>query len=114
MKHFRHIVFAVLMMYVAVPAWAYDFEVDGIYYYITNDSGPYEVGVSNNGGNSYSGHVCIPNQVYHDGINYAVTSICGNGGNASGIGGAFWNCTDFLSIELPNSIRDMIVRVLLL
>ena len=46
MKNVRHLVFAALVLLLAVPAWAYDFEVDGICYNITSNDAPYKVSVT--------------------------------------------------------------------
>ena len=60
---------------VILPASAYNFQVDGIYY----DINWAEVTVTNETGginsNSYSGEVVIPSSVIYEGREYSVTSI---------------------------------------
>lgn len=103
MKYIRLFLTAGLLL-VASSIWAHDFEVEGIFYQITSDIAPFEVGVTNNNGNgnSYSGHVVIPNHVYYNGIRYVVTSIIGDW-----VRGAFYNCTELVSVEIPNSITSI-------
>ncbi len=81
-----------------LPASAYDFQVDGIYYDINGE----EVTVTNETGgsnsNSYSGELVIPSSVTYEGKEYSVTSI-GNG--------AFDYCSGLTSIEIPNSVTSI-------
>ena len=99
MKLIRRFVFAALLL-IAMPAWAYDFEVDGIYYNITSNTIPYEVEVTRAGSNDgcYSGNVVIPQSVSYGGKTYSVTSI--------GVE-AFSRCTDLTSITIPNSVTSI-------
>ena len=82
---------------------AYDFEVEGICYNITNSSEPYTVEVtcqyeytSNNYADWTS--ISIPTTVTYNGITYAVTSI----GNE-----AFWCSSSLTSITIPQSITSI-------
>ena len=98
MKHLRHL-FTALSLLCATIATAHDFEVDGIYYDIT-DSTDKKVAVTYRGNyyddyNEYTGSVVIPESVEYDGITYNVTSI----GNY-----AFSSCTSLTSITVPNSV----------
>lgn len=96
MKYIKHLVVAALMLlFFAIPSWAYDFEVDGICYTIRSSSAPYEVRVSYNSNNPYPGNVVIPESVEYEGIVYAVTSIGP---------GAFGGCASLTSIDIPNSV----------
>lgn len=81
-------------------ASAYNFEVDGIYYEITNSSEPYTVSVTykNDNYNSYSGSVRIPNTVTYNGQVYAVTLIKG---------GAFQYCSGLSSVTISNNIPQI-------
>lgn len=87
---------------------AYDFEVDGIYYNIT-DAEAKTVGVTY-GDNKYSGDVVIPESVTYDGVCYSVTRIMMNysdGGGYSSGDGAFGDCSELLSVVIPNSVADI-------
>ncbi|MBO5747862.1 MAG: hypothetical protein J6R48_02360, partial [Muribaculaceae bacterium] len=61
-----------------LPSLAHDFEVDGIFYNITNDNA---VAITYKGdfffsySNEYAGEVVIPSSVDYNGITYSVTSI---------------------------------------
>ena len=103
---------------VGINAFAYDFEVDGIYYDITSST---EVTVTSNGKYPYSGNVVIPEQVTHDGNTYSVTSIGDNaftycsgltsvtiGDSVTTIGErAFYNCSDLTSVSIGNSVTSI-------
>lgn len=82
--------------------YAYDFEVDGVYYNITSSSNPRTVEVTyrNENYNCYSGEIEIPSTITHNGNTYTVTRI----GNK-----AFYsfNYHEITSIILPNSIIEI-------
>ena len=98
---FSRAIFAIAMMLcVAFPALAHDFEVDGIYYnYIDESSKTVEVTYKGSGYNSYTneytGSVIIPSSVFYSGTTYSVTSI----GDC-----AFRRCTGLTSVTIPNSV----------
>ena len=79
MKHFKHL-FTLLLLCIATVATAHDFEVDGIYYNIT-DATAKTVAVTYRGSsyssysNEYSGTVNIPATVNYNNATYSVTSI---------------------------------------
>jgi hypothetical protein len=75
-------------------AFAYDFEVDGIYYNILSDT-RCEVTFKNHGDSNYEGSVTIPEQVTYDGITRMVTTIGWS---------AFSACTNLTSVNIPNSV----------
>ena len=78
-------------------AWAYDFEVDGIYYDIT-DGAALEVEVTYRSSASYSGEVVIPGSVFYNGSTYRVT----------GIGqGAFQYCSSLTSVTIPDGVTSI-------
>ena len=82
-----------LTLFVASSVWAYDFEVDGIYY--TFDSMSETVAVTR--GLGYSGDVTIPSSVAYNGNSYSVTSIGFY---------AFGNC-NLTSVTIPNSVTSI-------
>ena len=92
----------VLMSMVVRPAYAYQANVQGIYYNFsgTNATVTY---LSNNNvyeGNiaAYSGNVVIPESVTYNGTTYSVTTIGDN---------AFRNCIGLTSITIPNSVTSI-------
>ena len=88
----RHCI-AFLGLISSISLYAYDFEVDGIYY---------NIGTSNNtvlvtsGDDQYQGNVIIPSQVLYNGKIYEVTAINNF---------AFANCLDLTSVTIPNSVK---------
>ena len=93
MKTLKHLLTALLLM-VATVAMAYDFEVDGIYYNITNATNKTVEMVAPPYG-KYTGNVIIPACIEYNGEKYDVVAIGGN---------AFYFCYDLTSITIPSSI----------
>ena len=93
MHTLKHIITAAMLLCTAT-AFAYDFEVNGIYYNIISDS---EVEVTS-GDNKYVGDIVIPEQVTHEGITYNVVAIRFY---------AFDVCKKLTSITLPESITEI-------
>ena len=117
----KKILILIVILFSNLSIWAYDIEVDGIYYNFLQDN---EVEVTYKGGRQsiYSGEIVIPSTVTYDGKNYNVTSIgmrafsiiTENSSLTSvtipegviSIGDfAFYNCTALTSITIPNSIK---------
>lgn len=96
MKGFITSILLLLALLLPATATAYDFEVDGIYYFIFNN----EAIVTNaNYGDlqegCYYGDVTIPKLVTYDGTTYSVTGISSS---------AFANSNELTSVSIPNSV----------
>ena len=94
-------IFAIVMMLgVSLSTLAHDFEVDGIYYNILDETAK-TVQVSFSGSSysevasEYSGEVTIPSSVSYNDATYSVTSI----GES-----AFRDCSGLTSVTIPNSV----------
>lgn len=75
--------------------YAYDFEVDGIYYiYNANSQSAYV----SSGDKSYKGNLSIPESVTYNGRTLPITAIAD---------GAFWNCMELTAINIPTSITEI-------
>ena len=82
-----------------MAAQAYDFEVDGIYYNVTNEEmKEVEVTYRDYDYNSYSGDVVIPDSVYDAGKRYPVTAIGRR---------AFSNCSGLTSVTIPDGVTSI-------
>ena len=98
MKYLRRLLLVLIGLLQLNNSFAYDFEVDGIYYNILSES---EVEVTNKAVSAivsgfYSGDVVIPEKVTYSGNTYRVTAI----GEY-----AFYHCENTVnSITLPNTI----------
>lgn len=77
----------------------YNFELNGIYYYIISSADKtLGVGYDSASSNYYSGHISIPKNVVYNGEIYSVTEIGYK---------AFYNCRNLKSINMPNSISKI-------
>ena len=78
-----------------LSAWAYDVELDGIFYNLDKEnktaSVAYDIYISYN----YKGAVVIPETISVDGKAYTVTSLGDK---------CFYDCEDLTSITIPNSV----------
>ncbi len=102
MNTIKHL-FAALLLLCATAVTAHDFEVDGTYYNITDDTNKtvevtYRGTSYNEYSNEYTGSVVIPESVAYNGSAYNVTSI----GDV-----AFAYCTGLTSITIPNSVTSI-------
>ena len=102
-KFSRAIVTIVVTLAVGLPSLAHNFEVDGIYYKITNATNK-TVDITYRGNSAldysdeYSGNVTIPESVSYNGNTYSVTSI----GDF-----AFYKCSGLTSVTIPNSVTTI-------
>ena len=87
-------VLAVLGVLLSLNAFAYDVEIDGIYYNVVKKAKTAEV----TNGVKYTGEVTIPASFEYDGVTYSVTSI--------GVY-AFYNHSGLTSITIPNSVTSI-------
>ncbi|MBQ5369961.1 MAG: leucine-rich repeat protein [Bacteroidaceae bacterium] len=90
-------IMAALMLMCSTAVYAYDFEVDGIYYKVTSRKHK-TVEVSHKKGVHYKGNVVIPATTKHEDQTYQVTGVGRN---------AFWGCNDMTSITLPDSLEHL-------
>ena len=84
-----------LLMVTSLTGWAYDVEVDGIYYNLVKDTKT--AGVTSGDAN-YTGNVEVPTSIVVEGVECSVTSI-GNG--------AFQYCSGLTSVTIPNSVTNI-------
>lgn len=94
----NYFVFCLLALFGSLNMQAYDFEVDGIYYTVTDTaSASAKVAVAV-GEELYEGSVAIPATVNIDGKAYSVTAIGEK---------AFYYCKGLTSITIPESVKEI-------
>ena len=110
-----------LLLSVALSGYAYDFEVNGIYYGKNSDGKTVYVTYKDTNYNSYMDSVVIPSTVTYSGTTYSVTSIgywafseCSGltsvtiPNSVTSIGGsAFYKCSGLTSVTIPNSVTSI-------
>lgn len=97
-------IFSLFFIICATYSFAYDVEVDGIYYNIIEKAKIAEVtykGKTPRDAISYSGSVTIPPKISVSGTEYPVTSIGEN---------AFFICSGLTSVTIPNSVTSIGTR----
>lgn len=87
------------MLWLSIPASAYDFCVNGMYYDIT-DANKQTVAVTyeTKSYNSYSGKIIVPSAIQHNRQTYSVTSIGRR---------AFKGCPGLTAVTIPNSVTSI-------
>ena len=111
----KFFLFALMALVSVLQGWAYDFEVDGIYYTLT---GTHTVSVDK-GAYDYEGDVTIPANVANGGHTYTVTAIADNAFNSmkienvvlpeglTTIGNSSFQSSTLKSITLPSTLSSM-------
>ena len=94
---FATLLLTLLLSMMSTNTFAYDFEVDGIYYNLIKGKAA-EVTYKDDNYKSYSGDVIIPEKVTYDEVEYPVESI----GNS-----AFLGCSGLTSITISNSVTSI-------
>ena len=87
-----------ILLSVALSGYAYDFEVNGIYYGKNSDGKTVYVTYKDTNYNSYMDSVVIPSTVTYSGTTYSVTSIGDR---------AFSWCKRLTSVTIPNSVTSI-------
>ncbi len=98
----RTVICALLFLLCSTIANAHNFEVDGIYYNIT-DAANRNVEVTYKGNSiyeydEYQGNIRIPSTVVFNGITYNVTGIGSQ---------AFYGCRNLTEVTMPNSVKTI-------
>jgi len=97
----KHLILSLLALLASINAFAYDAQIDGIYYNFTSDaeaSVTYKSSVGSGSYNSYSGRIIIPESITYQGITYSVTSIGRE---------AFKNCSNLTYVTIPESVTSI-------
>lgn len=99
MKRISFLLF-MLALVANVNVYAYDIDLNGIYYNITSANTVEVTYVESGYGNAdfYYGDITIPRRISKDGTTYTVTAI----GDS-----AFWGCRDLTSATIPNSVTSL-------
>ncbi len=87
------------MMATTLLSFAYDFDINGIYYDITSSSeNTVAVTYRDASYSSYSGNIIIPAEVTYSGITYSVKSIGYH---------AFNGCSELAQVKIPDSVIEI-------
>ena len=91
----KKLLLSTLMLFVSICGFAYDCEVDGIYYDLNTADYTGSVTYEFQSSRNYSGVVHIPEEVVYNGATYNVTCI----GDS-----AFYRCWGVTELTIPNSV----------
>ena len=95
---FKRLALVAVLLFGAITASAYDFEVNDIYYKVNNGRTTVSVTYKDENYNSYDGSVTIPTSVTYSGKTYSVTSIGYK---------AFYQCSGLTAVKIPNSVTTI-------
>ncbi|MBD5280418.1 MAG: leucine-rich repeat protein [Bacteroides sp.] len=95
-QYLKKLVMSIAMLLTLTSAYAYDFEVDGIYYEVTSFTDLTCKVVS--GDNKYEGDVTIPSEVSFNSRTLRVTEIGDK---------AFYECSSLTSVVIPDSVTEI-------
>ncbi len=91
------LILTLILMCTNAGLYAYDIEVNSIYYNLNHTEKTAEVTYKSND-EKYTGNIIIPENIRYNGQFYSVTSI-GNG--------AFLGCSGLISVSIPNSVTSI-------
>ena len=94
---FMRLFTASILLMLSTISWAYDFRVNGIFYYINADGTSVSTTTESNNNyiNNYRGNIIIPSTVSYNGVTYNVTGI----GNYT-----FYQCNALTSVTIPEGV----------
>lgn len=94
----NYFVFCLIALFGSLNMQAYDFEVDGIYYTVTDTTTASAKASVAAGEELYEGSVAIPATVTNAGVTYSVTAIGSK---------AFYYCKGLTSVTIPESVQEI-------
>lgn len=91
----KNIILGFFTFLIPFCSYAYDFEIDGIYY---NIDARERVAIVASGDKKYEGAIVIPSTIRYGQYDIPVTAIGGS---------AFRDCNSLTSVEIPNSVTGI-------